>query len=152
MRYTYNDAYFEGWVLVDESDLFFRTYVFETTGPAYSFSGFAAPVNPDALNIAKAGQTIPLKFRVTNAAGNPVSGLTLADVTLGSVTMTCNGATGTPDELDFYTTSKSGWQDQGDGYYQYNWTTQKTWSGTCRQLQVDLGDGVIHTVDFQFKK
>jgi hypothetical protein len=54
-------------------DFTFRTYV--EAAPTYTFSGFQAPVNPEALNVAKAGQAIPLKFRVTDSYGNPISDL-----------------------------------------------------------------------------
>ena len=35
--------------------------------------------------------------------------------------------------------------------YSYAWKTQKAWSGTCRQLVVELVDGTTHTAAFRFK-
>jgi hypothetical protein len=32
-----------------------------------SFTGFASPVDNDIVNVAKAGQTVPLKFHVSDA-------------------------------------------------------------------------------------
>ena len=42
----------------------------------YQVIGFSKPVdNLPILNVAKAGQAIPLKFRVLDYLGQPVSGL-----------------------------------------------------------------------------
>ncbi len=35
--------------------------------------------------------------------------------------------------------------------YVYVWKTEKSWAGTCRQLQVTLNDGTVHTANFKFK-
>ena len=35
--------------------------------------------------------------------------------------------------------------------YIYVWKTDKSWTGTCRQLQVQLNDGTLHTANFKFK-
>jgi hypothetical protein len=52
----------------------------------YVFSGFFAPVDrPNTLNVSKAGQAIPLKFRLTDYAGNPVTDLTSASLVVGSL-------------------------------------------------------------------
>ena len=37
------------------------------------------------------------------------------------------------------------------GQYSYIWKTSKSWGGTCRQLQVLLVDGTLHTALFSFK-
>jgi hypothetical protein len=66
--------------------------------------------------------------------------------------MNCATAIGEVDPVDAYASGKSGLQNQGDGYYQFNWATPKTYANSCRLLQLDLGDGVTHTALFQFKK
>ena len=39
----------------------------------------------------------------------------------------------------------------GDGTnIRFNWTTDKTWAGSCRQLMVLLNDGTLHTAVYQF--
>jgi hypothetical protein len=38
-----------------------------------------------------------------------------------------------------------------NGQYGYVWKTSKGWGGTCRQLQVLLVDGTLHTALFKFK-
>jgi hypothetical protein len=35
--------------------------------------------------------------------------------------------------------------------YTYVWKTDKSWSGTCRQLAVTLSDGTTHVAGFKFK-
>jgi hypothetical protein len=41
--------------------------------------------------------------------------------------------------------------DATTGQYTYVWKTDKTWAGTCRQLDLTLADGSTHSVTFQFK-
>ena len=38
-----------------------------------------------------------------------------------------------------------------EGQYHYNWKTEKSWAGTCRQLVVKLADNTTHTALFSFK-
>lgn len=60
----------------------------------YNFTGFTSPMdNPPVLNIAKAGQAIPLKWRITDANGNPVTNLTGVAVTAAS--LSCSAGTTT---------------------------------------------------------
>jgi hypothetical protein len=44
-----------------------------TVPPALGFTGFAQPIDNAGVNSAKAGQTVPVKYRLTTAAGTPVS-------------------------------------------------------------------------------
>ena len=64
-------------------------------------TGSSTKSSDDAVRnaIAKAGKTIPLKWRVVDADQNPITDLT--DVTVKAVTLTC--ATGeTPDAIEEY--------------------------------------------------
>jgi hypothetical protein len=45
-----------------------------------------------------------------------------------------------------------GLKNLGFGYYQYNWKTPASFARSCKTLQLDLGDGNIHTAAFQFLK
>jgi hypothetical protein len=120
------------------------------TGLVYEFVGFTSPVdNPPVLNKAKAGQTIPLKWRVLDASGNPVTNLTSVTVRVSSTACT----TGLPlDAIEEYAAGASGLQNLGNGYYQYNWKTPKSYAG-CRTIHLDLGEdgGITHDAQFQFK-
>jgi hypothetical protein len=117
----------------------------------YTFDGFAAPVdNPPTLNIAKAGQVIPLKWRLTDANGSPLTDLASASVKVAS--LACSAGT-TSDAIEEYAAGGSGLQNLGDGYYQLNWATPKSYAGSCKTLKLDLGEGAgqEHTALFQFK-
>ncbi|MDL1910257.1 hypothetical protein FBQ81_06120 [Chloroflexi bacterium CFX6] len=116
----------------------------------YNFIGFSSPVDSnDVLNLAKAGQTIPLKFRVTDANGSPITNLTGAAVTAAS--LSCPVGT-TTDLLEEYAAGNSGLQNLGDGYYQWNWKTPTIYANSCKTLRLDLGEGIYHTALFQFRK
>jgi hypothetical protein len=116
----------------------------------YAFSGFASPVDGGGVvNVVKAGRAIPLKWRLTDAAGAPVTGLTAASVTVQG--LACSAATAT-DVIEESYPGGSGLQDLGDGYYQVNWKTPSAYAGSCRTMRLDLGEGVVHTALFQFTK
>lgn len=127
-----------------------KTVAYTVTEPPaspYVVTGFRAPVDPDALNVAKAGQTVPLKFHLARG-GEPV--LDLDAVTVKASSLACAlGAT--PDLLEEYATGGTGLQNLGGGDYQFNWSTSKSYSGSCKTLTLTAyGAGV--TAQFQFKK
>jgi hypothetical protein len=114
----------------------------------YHFSGFSAPVdNLPTVNSANAGRSIPLKWRLTDASGSPIANLDGVSVT--SVAGGCS-ASAPSDSLEEYASTNSGFKNLGDGNYQYNWQTQKSWAGSCRTLKLDLGGQVV-TALFQFR-
>jgi len=113
----------------------------------YNFSGFFAPVDNNLLNLAKAGQAIPIKWRLTDANGYAVSDPgNFASITSIN-TGTCTAVT---DEIETYAGS-SGLQYLGDGYWQWNWKTPKTYAGGCRTMTLTLSDGTTHEANFKFK-
>jgi hypothetical protein len=118
----------------------------------YNFSGFSSPVDPaPTLNVAKAGQTIPLKWRIIDANGAPVTNL--SGVTVTAVSLSCSLGT-TTDALEEYASGDSGLQNLGDGYYQFNWKTPKTYANSCKTLKLNLGEGAgfEHTALFKFTR
>jgi hypothetical protein len=116
----------------------------------YNFVGFTSPVdNPSVMNIAKAGQAIPLKFRIMDANGNPITNLT--SVTVTAVSLSCSAGVAT-DQIEEYATGASGLQNLGNGYYQWNWKTLTSYANSCKTLKLDLGEGIFHTALFQFKR
>ncbi|HEX2028904.1 MAG TPA: PxKF domain-containing protein [Nitriliruptorales bacterium] len=116
----------------------------------YVFSGFAQPVDNTMINAAKAGRAIPLKFRVTVASGNPVTDLSAAPIT--TVSLDCGTLTEGVDAIEEYAAGASGLQNLGDGNYQINWKSPTTYTGTCKRLRLDLGEGTYRTADFRFVK
>ncbi len=115
----------------------------------YGFTGFTAPVDNNMMNVAKAGQAIPLKFRVTDANGIPITDLT--GVTVKAASLSCSLGT-SADLVEEYATGSSGLQNLGDGYYQFNWATPKSYAKSCKMVSVDIGGGGTHTAEFQFTK
>lgn len=130
-----------------QADLGFRAVIASTV---YEFSGFDSPVDSGVVNVAKAGRTIPFKFRVTDPLGQPVTDLTTARV--NAVQHTCGSSTDATDPLEQYAAGASGLQNLGDGNYQFNLRSAKAWAGTCRTLGVNLGDHIARTADFQFTR
>ena len=118
---------------------------------SYLFDGFEPPVsNNGVLNTAKAGQAIPLKWRLTDASGAPVTTLAAVSVKVQNVSCSLGSSA---DQVEEYASGTSGLQNLGDGYYQYNWKTPKAYANSCKMLQLDLGDGSDpRTALFQFTK
>jgi hypothetical protein len=124
-------------------------------GVGYAFSGFAAPVDDlDAngepvLNTVKAGRAIPLRWRLTDANGAPVTTLTSAEISV--VGISC-GASTTIDQLEETTAGGSGLQNLGDGNYQLNWRSPSSYADSCKRLRLNLGEGSQRTADFKFSR
>jgi hypothetical protein len=116
---------------------------------AYGFSGFLAPVeDPPAVNQARAGRTIPVAWRLTDAGGAPIADAS-SFVGLTATAATCGAGTG-PGGTTEISSGRSGLQYLGDGAWQFNWKTQKAYAGSCRVLSLNLADGTSRTALFQF--
>jgi len=128
-----------------------------TVGPGEStdvttwdFQGFEAPVdNPSVLNTAKAGRAIPLKWRLVDAGGTPVTTLATASVKASSLSCSLGS---TPDQLEEVAAGGSGLQNLGDGYYQLNWKAPKSYARSCKALHLDLGEGITRDAYFEFTR
>lgn len=124
-------------------------------GVIWAFGGFYSPVNnKDAngnyvLNVAKAGSAIPVKFSLGGNQGLNV----MAGGSPSSGTITCS-ASASSDAVEQTVTAggSSLSYDSTTGTYNYVWKTDKTWSGTCRQLTVKLADGTVHKASFSFTR
>jgi probable HAF family extracellular repeat protein len=125
--------------------------VFGVAEPKNVFQGFFSPVdNPPVVNNAKAGQTIPVKWRITDANGVPVSD-PASFKSLTSYLINCGNLSGEPtDAVEEYVAGSAGLQYSGDGYWQFNWKTPKTYAGRCGKMVLTLGD-VAHEADFKFR-
>ena len=120
-----------------------------TVNQVFPFTGFLQPVdNPPTTNSMKAGAAVPVKFSL---GGN--QGLNI--FTPGSpASQQVNCQTGVPIAPieQILTAGNSSLQyDPTSGTYTYVWKTDKAWSGTCRQLNVQLTDGTNHLANFLFK-
>jgi hypothetical protein len=122
-----------------------------TVKKAYTFTGFDSPVdNLPIVNSAKAGSSVPVKWHLTNRCGDVISDAA-SFKSLTSFTVSCSSLSGDPtDEVETYA-GGSGLQYLGDGYWQYNWKTPKSYAGQCRTMILTLSDGSTHPAYFKFK-
>lgn len=114
-------------------------------GGAWTFQGFSSPVHNDDPNPVKAGRSVPLKWRILDEDGIPIDDPS-SFVSLTS--FVCGDPLGVVDESD---ATNTGLVSLGDGYWQFNWDTNPAYTGQCRTLALTLGDGSVHTAEFQFK-
>ena len=115
---------------------------------AYGFIGFSSPVdNGGVFNVAKAGQAIPLKWRLMDGT-SPVTNLSNVTVTVKDTG--CSLGTST-DQVEEYAAGSSGLQNLGDGYYQFNWKSPTGYAKSCKTLTVK-GLGLTQQANFQFTK
>ena len=113
----------------------------------YGFNGFNSPVqNPSVLNVLKAGRSVPFRWRVVDAQGAPVDTLTVAAVR--AVPIACPNAT--ENRVASYGSGNGQLQNLGNGYYQLDWAAANSLRGACRSLELDLGDGELHSALFKF--
>jgi uncharacterized repeat protein (TIGR01451 family) len=113
----------------------------------YDFTGFFSPVNNlPTLNAVNAGRAIPVKFSLS---GNKGLNIFAPD---SPYTVSLNCATNDPG-VDVTETVNAGGSSLSFGGDQYNyvWSTQSSWAGTCRQLVIKLNDGSVHTANFRFR-
>jgi hypothetical protein len=120
--------------------------------PEYIFYGFFTPVdNPPVVNEAKAGQAIPVKWRLTDKNGIPIDD-PASFSSLTSYRVSCDSLEGDPTEgVEEYASGSSGLQYSGDGYWQFNWKTPKTFASQCRMMIVVFEDGSTKSAKFKFK-
>src|SRR5690606_4372344 len=112
----------------------------------YGFTGFAAPILD--LNDVKAGQSVPVKWNLTDASGAPISDPSSFE-SLTSRPVGCEQAPG--DDVVEPAAGASGLQYLDLGDWQYNWKTSKSYAGTCREMVLTLADGTTHRAVFQFR-
>jgi hypothetical protein len=117
----------------------------------YVYDGFYEPVTNDLINLTKAGQAVPMKWRLTDALGTPIENPS-SFVGLFSSPVPCDEFTEPVDAVEEFASGDSGLQYLGDGYWQFNWKTPKTYAGTCRTAYVKFDSGTTsNIVSFQFK-
>jgi hypothetical protein len=118
----------------------------------YKFDGFFSPVENGVVNVAKAGQAIPVKWRLTDANDTPIDD-PASFAGLFSSSRFCES--GLPydaiEEED--AAGNSGLQYNGDGYWQFNWKTPKDYANSCRGMYVQFDSGATSpVVKFEFRR
>ena len=136
------------WAVLDSAELY--------TYPNYVFSGFFSPVdNIPTVNTAKAGQTIPFKWQITDSSGVGISDPS-SFAGLSSYPISCGYFSyGVTDAIEEVASGNSSLQYLGDGYWQFNWKTPKTYllpAQQCRVVMVNLSDGISHYAFFTFNR
>jgi uncharacterized repeat protein (TIGR01451 family) len=119
----------------------------------YNFEGLFAPVDrPNTMNVSKAGQAIPLKWRLTDYQGAPILDFSPAALGVAVTGLQCTVST-TLDQIEEYA-GNSGLQNLGDGYYQFNWKTPSSYANSCKAIGLNLGEGSPRgpLAYFNFKK
>jgi alpha-tubulin suppressor-like RCC1 family protein len=115
----------------------------------FTFTGFFPPIeNLPKVNVVRAGSAIPVKFSLNGDRGLAI----MADGYPKSVPVQCDAAA--PQEAVDQTVtagSSSLSYDGADDRYNYVWKTEKSWTN-CRELQVRLTDGSVHTALFRFAR
>lgn len=117
----------------------------------YVFDGFFDPIDMEQINLTKAGQAVPVKWRLTDALGLPIDN-PASFAGLYSYPVACNDLTEPVDAIEEYASGDSGLQYLGDGNWQFNWKTPKTYATSCRAMYVKFNSGTTSdVVVFQFK-
>jgi alpha-tubulin suppressor-like RCC1 family protein len=126
----------------------------------YVVAGFFGAVDMPHANVvvwnsAQAGQTVPVKWRLTKN-GVPVSdpGSFLNDPGgLFSYPVNCYSGVGNVDlAIEEYAPGNSSLAYNGDGYWQFNWQTLKAYKSSCRVMFVRFRDGTVSAAaSFKFK-
>jgi hypothetical protein len=108
----------------------------------YTFSGFFQPIDMSTTTIiwnsANAGRSVPVKWRLAQT-GVPVSNPGSFGGIFTSI-VACDPGQSSDDAVEQYTNS-SGLQYLGDGNWQYNWATQRSFTGKCLSVFVRFTDG-----------
>jgi hypothetical protein len=110
----------------------------------YKFTGFTSPVDmPPVVNAANGGQAIPLKWHLSGASGTAVSD-PKSFTNVYSYPVNCKEfgdaqVDGIPPESY---PGNSGLIYNGNGDWQFNWKTLKSYSGgMCRDMYIQFSDG-----------
>ena len=109
------------------------------------FFGFVPEVFFPGINTVKAGIVIPAGFLLTDGNLKPITNLRSIAVS-GFASTNCTGANPTPVAIS------GSLLNLGFGIYDYNWKTSSTFAGKCITFQANMGDGVIHALNFRFTK
>ena len=115
---------------------------------AYASAGVAQPVNTDGSSVFKLSSTVPLKFGLTDVAGQPATGLAprlylskLSSGVWGSELEAVS--TNQPDSGNLF-------RETAPGTYMFNLSAKSLSTGTWR-VRIDLGSGGLIYAQFSLK-
>ena len=102
------------------------------------------------LNTVNAGQSIALKWRLTDVNGAPIATVANVRFTVTQLNCTSYSAGGQVAEQVI---RGSALQNLGNGNYQYDWKSPTSYGNSCKVLALDFGDGSgPRNVKYQFAK
>ncbi|HMP40272.1 MAG TPA: glycosyl hydrolase 53 family protein [Roseiflexaceae bacterium] len=115
----------------------------------YDFAGFYQPIdNLPTQNVTKAGSAIPVKFSL---GGNQSLSIFAAGYPR-SQPIACDSSAPISEAEETVNAGASSLSyDAGNQRYNYVWKTDKSWSGSCRLLELGLNDGTIYRAVFLFR-
>ncbi|MEN9933493.1 MAG: hypothetical protein RLZZ387_72 [Chloroflexota bacterium] len=117
---------------------------------AYSFDGFFQPIdNVPAINAARAGSAIPVKFSLGADRGLAVL---VPGFPISNGVPCALGAAVDGIEETVTAGGSSLAYDPATGQYTYVWKTDRAWAGTCRDLVVVFKDGTVRRASFTFTR
>ncbi|HET6781121.1 MAG TPA: PxKF domain-containing protein [bacterium] len=115
----------------------------------YHWLGWMPPVvGEGALNQAKAGSNVPVKWQIKDASGNLINALS-AVVGIQTALIPCAGD-GASEFMAASSPGNAGLRYDGRQFH-FNWKTEQSWMGQCRAIMVELADGTTHMAKFQFR-
>jgi hypothetical protein len=115
----------------------------------YDFQGFFSPVdNPPVVNTVKNGATVPLKWRLADAAGNYITDITTV-VESKYTSSICGGVEDPIEETAVTGGTALRWDESGQQFI-YSWKTPAL-PGKCIRLDVKLNDGRTISAMFRLK-
>ncbi|HEV8590310.1 MAG TPA: kelch repeat-containing protein [Pyrinomonadaceae bacterium] len=117
----------------------------------YLLQGFFAPIdntNQPIWNASTAGQSVPAKWRLLQD-GLPVSDVNA--ILIYTVDLNCANGFAFETPIEEYAAGSSGLQYKGDGNWQFNWKTPKSYARTCKRFFVQAPNGTRIWADFKFK-
>jgi type 1 glutamine amidotransferase len=120
---------------------FCETYRFSGFGDGAATAGSAVNVN---FSVAGNKSTNPVVWMKT-AQASCATGLPTSDYTAVTTTLDPGSV------LASVVNQRGGSSVSGDGTnFHFNWLTDRSWAGTCRQIMMLVNDGTIHTAVYQF--
>lgn len=115
----------------------------------YTFS-FVNLLNPPAQNTASAGSTVVVRYQLKDANNSSVSNLNSFS-SLNSFPASCVTLVSTGEAEQVSSAGNGLRYDSATGQFIFNWKTDKSWSNSCRLLELTLADGTRHDALMQFR-